>query len=476
MDLHEITSNDLDELNLPYCTEDGRIALTFIRDLLSQVQASQQYTRAQTSLLSCVNAANQDIDGSARAVVYQSTDILLDDYTGTFKDRVDQCDQEANFFTTMQQVMESAITTMRSDPGYSQWLDTDTAYRITRDMGRPELTKHYLEELAGLRPSVQTSSRNTPRQVDHAPDKGLDCIPTGSDRPTPIQGRLRVLNCLVFGTPHSFWHNIPNELQSTIMEEERAYPLTSAGAKRAYLGSGDWECTNWIDWYLPACLKHDVSWSSLEIIAGPADSDHPTTLDRVWNPRNKHLADSTFFKDIVKYGCSQNPDCPRVTNILMAFVMYWAVSIYNDRDWPVTQADFNSHQRFPRFIDCGEDLRVTNTNLEHHDAGTGSAWDDEFTMTWTAQSGCALPEDMDFMFKWEVQYRDHEGLQTNEENYNDRRMTRNGNSFSMRQSLPSDNTFDDFVSLTWKRITIKPANVLYGDGITQAVGLRFPAS
>ena len=151
------------------------------------------------------------------------------------------------------------------------------------------------ENSAGDSGASGTSATPTPTPV---PREGANCVMAGESAPTTLVGKIRVLNCLVFYTPRSFWAT-----QST--KTKTGNDLATAGnpSRYGFLGYGDWEYSRVPDGpFLPACLRHDVSYSSLrkfvEDVNPPDNEGDNYFVDATWNPRNKYLADFRFQQDL----------------------------------------------------------------------------------------------------------------------------------------------------------------------------------
>ncbi len=157
---------------------------------------------------------------------------------------------------------------------------------------------------------------------------------------------------------------------------------------------------------MPSCLKHDVTYGSLQRFAGAGDDGNrdpdASELDETWNPRNKSLADSKFKADITRYGC-QNPSViARETicgfpNDWMATLYYWAVAIVNDKGWPVASEDLHSGATLPRFTYCLKPEFPTVSNVSVNRIG------DTVTVSLNFRPGCVIGiSDVLFSAYWEV--------------------------------------------------------------------------
>ena len=205
--------------------------------------------------------------------------------------------------------------------------------------------------------------------------------------------RLATLNCLIFGTPHSYWLGLANnsglEAYKTAVngvnwlsygDLECSFPIL--GATRIFADFGDSAAEK------AACLKHDLSWSSLQAMAGNtmlSESQDDNELDRAHNPRNKFLADFTFYVENVcesetgaaRRNCLASPD--RQTEVLGGlwalaspdYRRFWAVSQspFTHRGWPVTREDMKDAYKTPMYVDCNPPTpSATGLRLSVHDA------------------------------------------------------------------------------------------------------------
>ena len=131
-----------------------------------------------------------------------------------------------------------------------------------------------------------------------------------------LQERLSTLNCLAFQTPHQYWLDLADDDSGTsdlddYKEAINGDPLDQEDKGISWLSYGDLECSiplGWVgrffvDWgdsaaEKAACLKHDLSWGTLQAMSGDtalSESEDDSELDDAHNPRNKFLADFTFY-------------------------------------------------------------------------------------------------------------------------------------------------------------------------------------
>ena len=231
---------------------------------------------------------------------------------------------------------------------------------------------------------------------------GLACLPedvVGAD--LTLTNKLRVLNCLVFATPHEeFW--VDEDDVDSLKREARS------GGRFAWLlhNTGiDWECSSPISDFKgpkPSCQKHDVAYAGLQVIAGTdAPRADGNVLDEAWNPRNKALADDRFKADITAYGCQNQPlgawlPCRFTTNATLAGLMFWAVTELNDRGWPVTPADIRHFEANEEFTVCAEPVVPKVEIASVVKAGYS------INATWNYRQGCAPiePTEVTFPVRW----------------------------------------------------------------------------
>lgn len=175
---------------------------------------------------------------------------------------------------------------------------------------------------------------------------GLNCLWDTSGAPK-IESRLSALNCLTIDTPNVFWETNADELRDCIeqstMKDHDEHPCES-------LGYGNWECSFIpLEGPLPACLKHYVAYSTLQLLDGHAGFHK---LDDFWNPRNKHLADMILRNDMERLSPDHNWLYYWMRRNIMNPLIYWFTSRANNKTWPVTYHDTRDINDFPYFREC----------------------------------------------------------------------------------------------------------------------------
>ncbi len=244
-----------------------------------------------------------------------------------------------------------------------------------------------------------------PPITDPAMRPGLGCLLDLVDGSRLTLGnKLRVLNCLVFSMPHSFWVAGENGVRDA--------EALRTDDRWDWIGTGDWGCSVSPDGPLPSCLKHDAAYSSLKKFAGVTVGSVSNGLDEAWNPRNKALADIKFRADIRAHGCqdasaiAEGLVCPPV-NLLLIFsngglanLYYWGVTRHvTQLGWPTTTQDIH-HARLnddPRFIICESPHIPTTSNLNASRDGS------VIEVSWDFQPGCVvgLKDVSSFDFEWD---------------------------------------------------------------------------
>ena len=236
---------------------------------------------------------------------------------------------------------------------------------------------------------------------------GLDCIPVqGTPEATnsaSLSMRLSVLNCLVFFTPWQFWLDLAKLNPGD--EETPETSLEAAIARIPWLSHGDLECSipgKWllravIDWgdsdaEKAACLKHDVAWGSLQAMAGDttlSEDDDDLELDESHNPRNKFLADFSFYLDNIcetQRGADRR-DClgkPKYQTRALSFEWFlissphrrfWGVAEWTDRNWPITREDIDHAYKTRRYVSCSPAIPYANQiKLSKHGSGVKASY------------------------------------------------------------------------------------------------------
>ena len=379
--------------------------------LTTAVTGHSDYTSKQTALLTCMNA------GVAADDQYGSFDDILADYANAKAKLEGACSsQSSQMFATSQRVVQAKLNALRNgNTDYDGILGTPQGERFKAIAGNAAEIKRLLNLATGVGTPTnlefpvyeQVQARSSPRSeperqpltaADVVMGSGLACLPDdviGAD--LTLTNKLRVLNCLVFDTPHEFWVDDVGSLKS----EARS------GGRFAWLLHNtdiDWVCTSPSDFQGPvaSCLKHDVAYSGLQVITGTdAPRADGNVLDEAWNPRNKALADYRFKADITAYGCQNQPlgawlTCGLLTNATLAGIMFWAVAEVNDKGWPVTPADIRHFKANEEFTVCAEPVVPKVEIASVQKAGYS------INATWSYRQGCAPigPTQVTFPVYW----------------------------------------------------------------------------
>ncbi len=353
-----------------------------IGELSTAVASSRDYRRAEAALLNCMNGG---LGGKSRvptpAPTYTSFDQILSMYVSTTKELMEDggacAAPSSTMFNTNQRVARTELSSLKSGSAeYAGLLDTPHGRQFEANVGANHTIKQF-SHLKAFQPSTVPSS-GASRDTSLT---GLDCLPSGGNEPTTLDAKLDVLNCLAFDTPYDFWINNAESLKVRIDSPNR------------WLGYGDWKCTP-PAWQgpVPACLKHDVVFSSLQKFAGDnSGTEDSSSLDLAWNPRNKHLADSVFLVDIIEHGCQLESGyiseaiciLDAIRMIEQAHLMHWAVNRMNSKGWPVTTHDVQHTVANQRYVACS--VPQVSDVLVERDYGLFAQ---VFEVSWTYQSGC----------------------------------------------------------------------------------------
>ena len=300
-------------------TWDGEnIVIDMLSAMERRVVALSAYTTAQTAFLNCV----QRRTGTSLA----SFDAALDRYAGRTKTAVDACESSGaprsgalpalartTMFATYQRLSKQELAAMRrTNSEYDLLLSTDLGREFLDSVSSPEIVKRYAGYIA------QSGGGGVSGQASVT---GFDCIPATA--PSSLTRKLEALNCLVFDTPHSWW--VTNVL---VLKRRIEPPSTYPQYSFLQYGAGD-KCSFSPDGPTPSCRKHDLAYASLRYFVGGTDSDE---LDTVWNPVNKYLADSKFYRDVEQHGCESPSKIAEETLCTldkkeMANVYHWGVAV-----------------------------------------------------------------------------------------------------------------------------------------------------
>ncbi len=373
--------------------EEDEMVYGLVKALEDDLAAETSYKTAETGLLSCVNGGGASGTSAAPSPSFSGIDDLFNrGYTGSNKQTVDNCDETHKYFDAVQTAVQQSITDVRRTKDlYDRWFETERGQAYKADAGKPSLVKKNMKYLADNYGASGGASGAV------SGNTGLDCVPNTA--PITNIGKLRVLDCLIFDTPHSFWRNSggSSTLRSKIDGDETRYD---------WLFYGDWECTAWFELPVPSCKKHDVAYETLQRMIDPNDNDYTNTLDEIWNPRNKSLADRKAKADIKLHGCQDVPysiaqlltrdvgeaililsmraTCTNKTFISEEY--YAGFGRYNHKGWPVSRQDVadGNLSNNPEFIVCVSPQLPQLTNLTTSKDGATRK------LGWTITEGCVV--------------------------------------------------------------------------------------
>ena len=392
-----------------------------VSDLLNTLHASTtsdtSYTRDQTDLVSCMNNNR----ASTSTPSYTSFSYILSRYAGETKTTMeDHCSATSSrMFSTNKSVSRSKLSDLKSSSSatstmYAALLESAWGRDFEAGLADPDTLKlvSYLganvDEAGSLQQPVYRSSGASgqsdtlPPGVTLEQSAGLGCLPDGIEQNRlTLNNKLRVLNCLVFATPHSFWVKGSGTRDADLLKGL----IDSSTGRYNWLDYGDWECTYSPDGPLPSCLKHDVAYGGLQKIAGAnTDVANGTELDEAWNPRNKALADYKFRADISRHGCQDRTLIAiaicRFPSSWIAQVPYFeAVAKSNSKGWAVSTRDVIDFEANPSFINCAQPVVPRAINV-----GSVTRVGDTLTTAWNWERGYVAAEvtDVAFYVEWDI--------------------------------------------------------------------------
>ncbi len=360
-------------------------ATKIVVDMLSamerRVGALSAYTTAQTAFLNCV----QRRTGTRLA----SFDAALDRYAGGTKTAVDACESSGaprsgdspalartTMFATYQRLSKQELAAMRrTSSEYDLFLSTEPGREFLGYVSSPKIVKRY----AGY---IAQSGSGSGGVSGQASTTGFNC--------------MEVLDCLIFDTPHSWWRTngvaLENRIKNPTTWPRYAFLDTAADrctGIRPFFGIGP-DTTG--DGPVPSCVKHDVAYASLQEFKGTSDGNE---LDETWNPVNKYLADSKFFRDIDTHDCEDPSFAARISYCLLwkratASVYHFGVAIINNKGWPITMQDME-HANYrldefynPSFVGCTTPVLPRISDL------MSSRSNETVTLTWRFHAGCTV--------------------------------------------------------------------------------------
>ena len=336
-----------------------------VKELSAAVATSTRYKTAQVALLSCMNGptgGGGKAGGTSTTPTYTSFDDILSWYATTTKAKTDgECSatSTAMFSTNASTTREELAKLKASSTEYAALLDTPHGRHFEANVGNADKLKLHAILMRGGGASGSDGAAGK----DSGGTTGLNCLPPYGTEPSTLQGKLDVLNCLVFATPYRFWFDQAE--MSVLLENLRSESY-------GWLDDGDWECTL-VPWdAIPnreSCLRHDVAVHSLVRFAGTSNEFGDNDL--AWNPRNRFLADEVFAIDLA---CGRQPRddwrrCVRLGRSTLSwreaqFNVVWVFSrvVSGGFKWlsdkvfgvkvPVTDLDIAHARAIPRFLQC----------------------------------------------------------------------------------------------------------------------------
>ena len=282
------------------------------------------------------------------------------------------------------------------------------------------------------------------------PYRALDCVYDSGYEPT-LESNLDVLNCLVVRTPGAFWKNA-NSLKQCIDESKLIGHVRDACHQLAY---GNWACSFLpVEGPVPACLRHDVAYSSLQQFVGGGGRH---VLDGAWNPRNKHLAD-TIFRDDLDKAFSGDSWAQRLSrNTQVSALLHWFVNKANNKTWPMTYHDIQDTKDRPYFRRCTIP-QIENVVIIRN----GRVYQAE----WNYVPGCVKDITVDYYkLCWKIELPEHPFASYSKPSEDFCRYTEGHMSTDRFTVPPGIRTWE---SVTLQSVEIRPSDIDYGGPLGSA--------
>ncbi len=415
----------------------GEVLAKIAKDL----NASTQVNTAGNKLLTCVH--NETTER------FTAWGDLLPRYQA-LKDEIEGCQEADAFWSAIVRSFQASFNNAKQNgPNASairHVLSTDHGQNFINALTATDNLRGFLLDISialdGLVASGDMAqSGNTPPVVN----VGLNCIAnlTEADRnnDAELTKKFFALNCLVFGTPFSFWYDLadkehPRSDTELVKEENKDNPwvryrksidgLPGAQDPVPWLNGNDYVCTlpfrGFYVWFvgfsdtqgqLAACLRHDVAYASLQNFQ-KSSLPEGDALDSAWNPRNKFLADRLFYYDNL---CADVPNKKRLecladpikigrdyANQTYAYNRYLGVANVNHKEWPLSLEDEHhttvASATSYRYMPC----EPPDIVIRENDVKRIAKAKNEYTLTSELQNGCASIEFTKIEICWTAEF------------------------------------------------------------------------
>ena len=370
-------------------------------------------------------------------VTYDSFAHLLNHYSGDLKTLLDSgaCStQAATAWNNLTAGFEDAVESLKTDASNNltpvgELLATPDGETLEENLTSISSIKEWISGFVvpAAAQFVRENSRlesesdsdnqaNGPRQGedDGSGSWGLECFPAANQpdiaQDAPVSKRLKLLNCLIYVTPWSFWTTLAEQRAqyqadpelSTSQNTEISRYVAKIRSIKWLREEGDLVCSGGGEIVAnehesAACLKHDLAWGGLPRFAGsPTNERNEDDPDSAWNPRNKALSDRILLLDLT---CANRPLERRakclsepsglVEAALSSFyfsskarVLWRIVADFRDADWPITTAEVNDGIRRPFYMEC------SNPITQAHDFNIEKIGNSRGRLSWTITPGC----------------------------------------------------------------------------------------
>ena len=298
---------------------------------------------------------------------------------------------------TYSSVVQASLATIRdrADSPYTEALSSEHGQNFIDTLGDPGIIRMAANVVS--EPDIAVSDIETP---DPSEPSGFNCWTGPAEGPQTAEQLIEVANCLVFGTSLLWYHDKdnPGEVAANYWELFSRPKFKDWTKINNDIKLGDDKCSDrgfskYVYFGSPtaACLRHDIGYNLLKradkMLADGPPQDWPddatfeienstyTGVPQYWTPRNKHLADRQFFREVKYiyiniYGNDQDTADDRATTMFKGVsTIFWAEKV-----GPVSAEDKQHAETSRTYMVCPM-TQIVNQSFTQHGSDIHVSWE-----------------------------------------------------------------------------------------------------